>query len=109
MPAILGKEADVLVARIEGVELALVVLRWCADQEVGKVHARLCGSVEDKATVELGDRSPIDFVRMKLTAKLHGVAPQNLREGIGNLIGVIHLNQLVRRSSSGVSIEVGVL
>ncbi len=39
VPAILREEANIFVARIEGVELALVVLAGHADEEVGKIDA----------------------------------------------------------------------
>jgi hypothetical protein len=54
MPAILRERADIFVARVEGVELALVVLAGHADEEVGEVDAGFC-SGEDEAAVELGD------------------------------------------------------
>jgi hypothetical protein len=54
VPAILREDADIFIARIEGIELALVVLAGHADEEVGEVDAGLL-SGEDEAAVELRD------------------------------------------------------
>ncbi len=108
MPAILREETDVFVARIEGIELALIVLAGHADQEVGKVDAGF-RSGENKAAIELRDGAGIDLVGMELSPELHGVIAQHFRDRIRDLIGVVDLNELVGRGAGGVSIEVQVL
>ncbi len=108
VPAILREETDVFVPRVKGVELALVVLARHADQEIGEVDAGF-RSGENEAAIELGDGVSIDLVGMELPAKLHRVIAQHLGNRIGDLIGVVDLNELVGRGAGGVSVEVEVL
>src|SRR5277367_1217512 len=86
----------------------MVVLAGHADQEVGEVHAGFC-SGEDKVAIELGDRMGVDFVRVKFTAKLDRVIAQHFGEDVGDLKGVVGLNELVCSSSGGEAVEVEVL
>src|SRR5208282_3194921 len=53
-PAILRVEADVFIAAVEGLQLALIVLRGVAKQEIREVRAGF-GAEEKKAAVELRD------------------------------------------------------
>ena len=51
-PAVLGENTYILVPRIEGVELALVILARYADQVVGKVDTRFLTG-ENETAIEL--------------------------------------------------------
>src|SRR5580704_9539253 len=46
---------------------------------------------------------------MKLRAEFHGVIAENLREAIRDLIGVVHLNELIGGGAGRIGIEVEVL
>ncbi len=108
VPAILREEAGVFVAGVEGIELALVVLAGNADEEVGEVDAGF-GAGEDKVAVELGDGVGVDLVGVKLAAEFEGVVAEHLGEGIGDLVGVVGLDELIGRGAGGVAVEVEVL
>jgi hypothetical protein len=107
-PAILRERAYIFVARVIRVELALVVLAGRADEEVGEVDTGL-GSREDKAAVELRNGMGIDLVGMKLRAELEGVIAEHLGECVGDLVGVVGLDELIGRGAGGVAVEVEVL
>ena len=77
MPAILGEEADIFIARVKGIELALVELARRADEEIGEINASLCAR-EDEAAIELRDCSGVDLVGVKLGAELRVWVPTTL-------------------------------
>ena len=108
VPAILREQSDIFVPRIEGVELALVVLAGHADQKVGKVDAGFL-SGENEASIELSDGVGIDLVDMELSPELDRVVAQHLGEGVGDLIGIVGLDELVGCGAGREAVEVQVL
>ena len=108
MPAILRKRANIFVASIERIELALVELAGHANQEVREVDSRLC-SGKNKVAVELRDGVCVDLIEMKIAAELHRVIAHHLGQRIGDLIGVVDLDQLVRGRADGVGVEIDIL
>src|ERR1700760_1114388 len=108
MPAILGEQAHILVAGKKRVQLALVVLAGHSDQEIREVHSGFC-SGKNKTAIELSDRVSIPLGGMKLCSELHVVVANHFGKRFGGLVGVVHLQQLVRRSAGRETVEVQVL
>ena len=72
-PTVLSVEADVFVAAVKRLQLALVVLAGNSQQEIGEIGA--CLRAEEKKTaVELRDRVDVDLVEMEFAAHFDCVA-----------------------------------
>ena len=108
VPTILREQSQILITRVEGVELALVVLAGHADKEVGEIDAGFL-SGEDEASVKLSDRVGIHLVHMKLTAELDRVVAQHLGKGVGDLVRIVRLNELIGGRAGREAVEVEVL
>ena len=76
MPTVLGEQACIFVARVERIELALVVLARHANQEIRKIHAGF-RATEDEAPVKLRDGMGIHLVGVNFSPKLDGVRAQH--------------------------------
>ena len=104
-PAILRVKADILIAAVESLQLALVVLAGNAQQEVREVDAGLAAE-EYEIAVQLGDRIGIDLIVVELAAHLDGVSSDDFGEVVAPLKGVVDLLQLVGVGSDREVIEI---
>ena len=103
-PAILPVQAPVLIAAVEGLKLALVVLAGNSEQEIGEVGSGLAAG-EQEIAVELRDRIGVDLVVVKFRSEFHGVAAHDFREIIEPLESVVDLLQFVGVCADGKGIE----
>ena len=104
-PAILRVQAGILVAAVERLKLALVVLARNAQQEVREVDAGLAAE-EDEIAVQLGDRIGIDLIVVELAAHFDRVRSHDLGKTIAPLKGIVDLLQLVGVGPDGEVIEI---
>ncbi len=101
-------EAGVLVAAIERLKLALVVLARNSQQEVREVRAGLA-SEEKKAAIELSDGIDVDLIVVKLAADFDGVGSDHFGKVVEPLKGVADLVQLVGIGSDREAVETDAL
>ncbi len=93
-PAVLRVEADVFVAAVKRLQLALVILAGNSQQKIREIGARLRAK-EEKAAVELGDRVDVDLIVMEFAAHFDRVGSDHFRKIVEHLKRVAGLAQLI--------------
>src|SRR5208282_5706003 len=107
-PAILPIQADIFIASVERLKLALVVLRGSAQQEIGEIQTRLAAE-EKEVAVKLSNRKSIHLIVMEFSPNLDRVFSQHLREIVEPLKSIVHLLEFVRVGPNREAVEVNVL
>ena len=107
-PTVLRVKAEIFVASVKGLELALVVLGGSAEQEVGEIGSGLAAEKKE-AAVELSNGMSVDLVVVKFAADLNGMSARDFGKVVEPLVSVVGLLQFIRVGSDGVVIEDDVL
>ncbi len=106
-PTILAVDPHILIAAIERLKLALVVLARNSQQEIREVHACLAAE-ENEIAIQLSDRIGVHLIVVEFSTHHDGVRPHNFRKVIAPLKSVVDLLQLVGVGTDREIIEVDI-
>ncbi len=67
-PTVLRVSAEILIAAVKRIELALVILTGCSKQKVGKIAAGFA-TRENKTSIELGNRVDVHLVIVRFSSQ----------------------------------------
>src|SRR5271156_4309977 len=93
-PTILRVKTHVLVAAVERLKLALIVLAGNSEQEVGEVQSRL-RSEKQEAAIKLSGGIDVDLIVMEFAAYFDGMSSCDFGKVVEDLKSVVELLQLI--------------
>ena len=103
-PTVLGEEADIFVASVKSLQLALVVLAGRSQKKVREIGAGF-RSKEKKAAIELRDSVDVDLIVVKFTACFDRVPSNHFGKIVEPLIGISNLVEFIRVRANREAVE----
>src|SRR5271156_6084420 len=107
-PTILRVKTHVLVAAVERLKLALIVLAGNSEQEVGEVQSRL-RSEKQEAAIKLSGGIDVDLIVMEFAAYFDGMSSCDFGKVVEDLKSVVELLQLICVGSEIKAVEADAL